>query len=55
MIESVVDKFLTELQAQLDEKQVVLDVDQSARDWLATNGYDRLMGLVQCNVSFKST
>lgn len=44
MIESVVDKFLTELQAQLDEKRVVLDVDQSARDWLATNGYDRLMG-----------
>ena len=44
VIESVVDKFLTELQAQLDEKQVVLDVDQSARDWLATNGYDRLMG-----------
>jgi ATP-dependent Clp protease ATP-binding subunit ClpA len=23
---------------------VVLEVDQSARDWLATNGYDRLMG-----------
>ncbi|MFX7194091.1 ATP-dependent Clp protease ATP-binding subunit ClpA, partial [Acinetobacter baumannii] len=44
VIESVVDKFLTELQAQLDEKRVVLDVDQSARDWLATNGYDRLMG-----------
>lgn len=44
VIDSVVDKFLTELQAQLDEKQVVLDVDQSARDWLASNGYDRLMG-----------
>ena len=44
VIESVVDKFLTELQAQLDEKQVVLEVDQSARDWLSTNGYDRLMG-----------
>ncbi|KJV37980.1 ATP-dependent Clp protease ATP-binding subunit ClpA [Acinetobacter brisouii] len=44
VIESVVDKFLTELQAQLDDKRVVLEVDQSARDWLATNGYDRLMG-----------
>jgi ATP-dependent Clp protease ATP-binding subunit ClpA len=44
IIDSVVDKFLTELQAQLDEKQVVLDVDQSARDWLSANGYDRLMG-----------
>ncbi|AOA58666.1 ATP-dependent Clp protease ATP-binding subunit ClpA [Acinetobacter larvae] len=44
VIESVVDKFLTELQAQLDEKKVVLDVDQSARDWMAEHGYDRLMG-----------
>jgi ATP-dependent Clp protease ATP-binding subunit ClpA len=32
------------LQAQLDEKKVVLDVDQKARDWLAENGYDRNMG-----------
>ena len=23
---------------------MVLEVDQSARDWLSTNGYDRLMG-----------
>ncbi|KAA8734400.1 ATP-dependent Clp protease ATP-binding subunit ClpA [Acinetobacter qingfengensis] len=44
VIDSVVDKFLTELQAQLDDKQVVLEVDQAARDWLAEKGYDRLMG-----------
>ena len=44
VIESVVDKFLTELQAQLDEKRVVLDVDQDAREWMVENGYDRLMG-----------
>lgn len=44
VIESVVDKFLTELQAQLDDKKVVLDVDQNARDWLAEHGYDRYMG-----------
>ena len=44
VIENVVDKFLTELQAQLDDKKVVLDVDQSAREWMAENGYDRLMG-----------
>ena len=42
--ENVVDKFLTELQAQLDDKKVGLDVDQSAREWMAENGYDRLMG-----------
>lgn len=44
VIESVVDKFLTELQAQLDDKRVVLDVDQDAREWMVENGYDRLMG-----------
>lgn len=44
VIESVVDKFLTELQAQLDDKKVVLDVDESARNWMAEEGYDRLMG-----------
>ena len=44
VIENVVNKFLTELQAQLDDKKVVLDVDQSAREWMAENGYDRLMG-----------
>lgn len=44
IIENVVDKFLTELQAQLDDKKVVLDVDKHARAWLAEQGYDRLMG-----------
>jgi ATP-dependent Clp protease ATP-binding subunit ClpA len=44
VIESVVDKFLTELQAQLDEKRVVLEVDQDAREWMVEHGYDRLMG-----------
>lgn len=44
VIENVVDKFLTELQAQLDEKKVILDVDHSAREWMAEHGYDRLMG-----------
>ncbi len=44
IIENVVDKFLTELQAQLDDKKVVLEVDQSAREWMSENGYDRLMG-----------
>ncbi|KAB0624112.1 ATP-dependent Clp protease ATP-binding subunit ClpA [Acinetobacter gandensis] len=44
VIESVVDKFLTELQAQLDDKKVILEVDQDAREWMAEQGYDRLMG-----------
>ncbi len=40
----MVDKFLTELQAQLDDKKVILEVDQDAREWMAEQGYDRLMG-----------
>ena len=43
-ITHVVDKFLTELQAQLDEKRVQLDVADEARDLLATLGYDPAMG-----------
>ncbi|MES2907770.1 MAG: ATP-dependent Clp protease ATP-binding subunit ClpA [Pseudomonadota bacterium] len=43
-IVSVVDKFLVELQAQLDDKHVQLDVDVDARAWLAERGYDKLMG-----------
>ena len=43
-ITHVVDKFLTELQAQLDEKRVVLHVDMEAKRWLADKGYDSTMG-----------
>ena len=44
VIKTVLDKFLTELQAQLDEKRVLLEVDEEARDWLAERGYDDKMG-----------
>ncbi|KKL55913.1 hypothetical protein LCGC14_2250690, partial [marine sediment metagenome] len=44
VIHTVVDKFLTQLQQQLDEKHVVLDVDDEARDWLVEHGYDEKMG-----------
>ncbi len=40
----VVDKFIVELEAQLDEKRVALSVDDAARAWLARNGYDPAMG-----------
>ena len=43
-IASVVDKFLVELQAQLDDKKVSLYVDDDARTWLAEKGYDVRMG-----------
>ena len=44
VVKTVVDKFLTELQAQLDEKRVTLEVDDAAREWLAREGYDEKMG-----------
>jgi len=44
VIKNIVDKFLVELQAQLEDKQVSLEVSEAARDWLAEQGYDAQMG-----------
>ncbi len=43
-IASVVDKFLVELETQLDEKKVSIVVDDDARTWIAEKGYDAKMG-----------
>ncbi|TMO78203.1 ATP-dependent Clp protease ATP-binding subunit ClpA [Pseudoalteromonas aurantia] len=40
----VVDKFIVELQAQLDRKSVNLELTSAARSWLAELGYDKAMG-----------
>ncbi|GGP38640.1 ATP-dependent Clp protease ATP-binding subunit ClpA [Shewanella saliphila] len=44
VIAKVVDKFLVELQAQLDDKRVTLEVSDEARTLLAEKGYDKSMG-----------
>lgn len=44
VILTVVDKFLMELQSQLDDKRVTLDIDDEARLWLVRKGYDKNMG-----------
>ena len=44
VVMNVVDKFLVELQAQLDDKRVHMEVEQDAREWLAETGYDKAMG-----------
>jgi ATP-dependent Clp protease ATP-binding subunit ClpA len=44
VIHQVVDKFIVELQAQLDSRGVSLEVSKEARRWLAVKGYDKEMG-----------
>ena len=44
VIKTVVDKFLVEVQAQLDDKKVQLEVSDKAIDWIADKGYDKTMG-----------
>ncbi len=43
-ISNVVDKFLVELETQLDNKNVSIEVDERARRWLAEHGHDQVMG-----------
>jgi ATP-dependent Clp protease ATP-binding subunit ClpA len=40
----VVDKFVIELEGQLAERQVIVEVSDAARDWLARKGFDKLYG-----------
>ncbi|MGB5439483.1 MAG: ATP-dependent Clp protease ATP-binding subunit ClpA [Gammaproteobacteria bacterium] len=44
VMEKVVDKFIFELEAQLQEQHVTIEVDESARLWLAVHGHDEKMG-----------
>jgi len=44
VISQVIDKFIVELQAQLDQKGVSLELTRDAKQWLANNGYDKAMG-----------
>ena len=44
IILSIVDKFLTKLQAQLDKRNVEIVVSKDVIGWIADNGYDKDMG-----------
>jgi len=44
IILSIVDKFLTKLQAQLDKRNVEIVVSKAVISWIADHGYDREMG-----------
>ncbi|ASJ74966.1 ATP-dependent Clp protease ATP-binding subunit ClpA [Granulosicoccus antarcticus] len=44
IILNVVDKFIIELEAQLEEKNVSIDFNPEAKAWLAEHGFDARMG-----------
>lgn len=44
VMESIVDKEITELEVMLVKKHIQLKCDMAARKWLAKNGYDPQMG-----------
>ena len=41
---SIVDKFIIEIEAQLDEKRVTLSIDSETKKYLADKGYDEVFG-----------
>src|SRR5258706_8173623 len=44
VVERIVDKFVMELDAQLNEKKVFLELTAAARKYLAEKGYDPTFG-----------
>jgi len=44
IILNVVDKFIIELESQLEEKNVSIDFNYEAKTWLAEHGFDQKMG-----------
>jgi len=44
VVAQVVDKFVIELELQLEDRDVVIELTDSAREWLAKKGYDKQFG-----------
>jgi ATP-dependent Clp protease ATP-binding subunit ClpA len=44
VVRMVVQKFVLQLEAQLDERQINIELSDDAADWLAREGYDEQMG-----------
>lgn len=44
IMESIVTKFINELNSQLKDKNISITLDNHSRAWLANNGYDKRMG-----------
>ena len=44
VISKVVEKFIIQLEAQLEDRNVTIDLSEEARDWLMRKGYDKTFG-----------
>src|SRR5690606_34313007 len=44
IVRQVVQKFVLQLEAQLAERQINIELQEAAADWLAKKGYDPQMG-----------
>ncbi|HVF36772.1 MAG TPA: ATP-dependent Clp protease ATP-binding subunit ClpA, partial [Sphingomicrobium sp.] len=44
VVARVVDKFILQLELQLADRNVHIELDEEAREWLTTRGYDKLYG-----------
>ena len=44
VVSKVVDKFVMELEFQLNDRNVMIELTESAREWLANRGYDQKFG-----------
>jgi len=44
VVAKVVDKFIIELETQLEDRGVMIELTDGARDWLAKKGYDQKFG-----------
>jgi ATP-dependent Clp protease ATP-binding subunit ClpA len=44
VMETIVEKFILQLEAQLAERRVAITLQPAAREWLATKGYDPVFG-----------
>ena len=40
----MVDKFILQLEAQLEDRNVTIEITTKARKWLAKRGYDAALG-----------
>ena len=43
-METIVEKFILQLEAQLSERKIAIALEPEARAWLATKGYDPVYG-----------